>query len=252
VSLSKWALWGGLVSVVSATALTYVGSGATRLNPSEETKLWLKAHPEVVIKTYDQIAAQPEHRRRELFRSLSLQDRKAAWRQHLESFVLPLDQLTDEQVRTREGLDSSLSTRQLDAIRGVIAQLDNVFADTIATEERRASVTSLCQANSAYFSREMMATIFGSLGAREERSLLAEVATSVGERFAEPILNLESGLSAVWEGESPKRVLPECTCNRGSACSCSSCGGSGCWINWGDAGYCGCLWVFDCDGYCNR
>lgn len=237
---------------VIAGGLGVLGVTAAKRTPAQEVEQWMVDNGGRKPGTFEELVARPANLRREFFRLADERQKAAMWRAQLLSFVEPVTELTSAQLELRQSLASELNAVQKERIVVAVRVLDSLFDSSVSDELRRTKTKTLCQENSSYFSKDQMIRIFGNLG----RVVLPEPSddsntSDLMEAFREGGGAVLSGLDRLGLVRADIATIPACTCSRGNYCSCDNCGGSGCWINSGDAGYCGCLWVFPCDGYCD-
>jgi hypothetical protein len=208
------------------------------------------------LAAYDVIAQQPVDHRKAAYRVLTLAEKGALWRTHLESFTRPPSELSPMQTVTASSLLEPLTDTQRHAIRTALDSLPKLFDEQVPLEQRRALANRLCEFGRSGFTREQAGEIFGTLGPSNETGSATMRLGSRPNPLAGSSL-LSRSMRAPASGMAVSALLPRCDCDASSWCGCRQCSGNNpeggtyvCEYPYPDYFECGCLWYWPCNGIC--
>ncbi|MCE9602743.1 MAG: hypothetical protein K8S21_11120 [Gemmatimonadetes bacterium] len=113
-----------LVAAVMLTAIPIGGAAPYNLRARCELALsWMEAHANALPNTFEQLASLPVVYQRAVLTGLSVEDRVAVLKAHIQSFTESVGTLTPLQVETRARLVDPLNDAQIAFLRDVVDQL---------------------------------------------------------------------------------------------------------------------------------
>jgi hypothetical protein len=225
-----WRKW----YVLGALALTGVLAAARRPEPPCLAALeWAEANRVTLPTTLPKFAGYSMLYRKAIYHELSLQQRRALWREHLSSFVGP---------------DSRLTAKQQALVRSVIGGINSYVAAPAKARDALARDGLTAKRLKAEFGDQLAREIFTDLGGADPRT--NETRTSVSNTGTR---ELASTVSVPNSQKSVKtESLPFCSCSVESDwCSHGMCSDihHDCIATDEE---CGTLWCYTCDGLCEQ
>lgn len=252
-----------LVAVAATVAVSAaLVTAATRPEtPSEsarivgEARAWVKANATRLPYEYEALAKLSQPYRAAILTALPADHRTELWKRHLDSFLLPPEQLNATQRETARRLGHTLDPRQRALVQLMRdSVVPKAFDPALTLEQRQAIVTPTCIAGKALLGRQLGFAIVGMVGpldtaytaivAREAKARSVKQA-SIFE-FDLLVRVVRSGLGRT--GLVKRASVPGCSCHVASFCDCPGgywCVGGGCeMIPEG----CGCFGNYSCNG----
>ncbi len=155
------------IPVAIVGGLSIVAMRPLPLTPLAEARrdgsVWAKANVSSLPSTLTEMSSLSMVKRQAAMRELPVSKRAAVWEEHLNSFVLPLDQLTPMQRRVRDEA-GPLNDAQVQLIRYAIAQLPLVFAHSPLDSAGLKVAAALCDSVKKVFAIKQSLPIFQSVG----------------------------------------------------------------------------------------
>lgn len=242
-------------------AMVIFSAAATRWTspPSEAERLrndadaWVVSNAAGLPASIEQIAALPLPHRAVVMRTIPWSAREQIWRQHLDAFVLPHNELNAVQRETVARLNHKLSPSQralVQAWRDSVLPL--AFQAHLTPQKRQAIADPYCVRSKAVLGRALAFPILGMVGPRDTAyaAMLERDRRASGLHHAS-LLGFERSLTnmaravLVSTGMIANR---SCSCHVASMCDCPAnywCTGGGCGLI---VEGCGCLNLYSCNG----
>ena len=213
---------------------------------------WAKSRSESAVTDFDSYSRLPMPHRRALYFQLSWPVREELWRRHIQSFLIPPEQLTPTQKTMVQALGQPLTPREAQFVElWRDSVVERAYKPALTDEQRRAIAGPLCAKAGAILGPERSRLIFGQIGPIDSsytNLLRADAAARINEasllNSAAARNHWRRGLARV--GLYRPNVL--CWCHVSSLCDCGPdafCVNSNCETR--PAG-CGCGGFFVCDG----
>lgn len=141
----------GLFYVLPAIALLSITTAAATRPVESNSKVaieaasaWVAANRATLPTQLDSMAALPVLYRRLVMQELTLAQRKAIWREHFSSFVLPENARSRVQTRIAAGLSKPMTNDQEAFVFAEIDSLEETFRSDLTVEERAQRASALC------------------------------------------------------------------------------------------------------------
>jgi len=183
---------------------------------SSRAEAWVGTHLQNLPNTLDELSAFPQIYRRRIFAKLPADVKSRLWRQQLSEYL--------------QHQPSTAAKREV--LAKAIRELSPATFEK--TPQARARLAGFCQEMARTFSEDEK-SILSMLGSREPTFITWQSKQVLLLHKIRASLSVEA---YTW---------PDCQCSVGSWCSCWSCHDYGC----GRFDGCGCLWAYECNGFCD-